>query len=67
MDDCLDDGGVAPIYLNPNGPIKTMQYRDRGLLVHFVYNDDEKVDAIIFTYKSFGRTHSLCAARIKQK
>jgi len=38
-DDCLDDGGAAPIYQNPKGPFKTMQYRDRGLVILFVYND----------------------------
>jgi hypothetical protein len=67
MDDCLDDGGAAPIYRNPNGPIKTMQYRDRGLVAYFVYNDDETVDAIIFTNKQYGRNHSLCAVRSKKK
>jgi hypothetical protein len=33
----------------------------------FVYNDDEMVDAIIFTFKPFGAAHSLCAGRGKKK
>jgi hypothetical protein len=66
-DDCLDDGGAAPIYQNPDGPFKTMQYRDRGLVVHFIYNDDDTVDSISFTFKPYGPTHSQCAGRGKKK
>jgi hypothetical protein len=67
MDSCIDYGGAGPIYQNPSGPIKTMQYRERGLVADFVYNDDEIVDAITFTFKPFGSTHSICAARAKKK
>jgi hypothetical protein len=66
-DDCLDDGGAAPIYQNPSGSIKHMEYRDRGLTASFAYNDAQKVDAIIFTYKPFGPSRSICAARAKKK
>jgi hypothetical protein len=62
-DDCLAEGGTAPIYETPNGPIKHMEYRDRGVAVIF-YQDN--VEAILFTFKPFGPTHSLCAGRAKK-
>ncbi|MGD0739341.1 MAG: hypothetical protein ABR957_07065 [Terracidiphilus sp.] len=60
-DDCLDEGGSAPIYQSSSGPFKYMEYRDRGTAAGFAYDDDQKVDAIIFTYKPLGPTHSQCA------
>jgi hypothetical protein len=66
-DDCLDDGGAAPIYENPRGSIKHMEYRDRGVAASFAYDDDQKVEAIVFTSKPFGPSHSICAARAKKK
>lgn len=66
-DDCLDEGGTVPIYQSPNGPIKTMEYRDRGIAVSFADDDDLKIDAISFTFKEIGPTHSLCAGRGKKK
>jgi hypothetical protein len=66
-DDCLDDGGSATMYQNPSGPIKMMQYRDRGLVAHFVYNDDETVEAIAFIFKLSIPMHSSCTGRGKKK
>ncbi len=60
-DDCLDEGGSAPIYQSSSGPFKYMEYRDRGMAAGFACDDDQKVDAITFTYKPLGPTHSLCA------
>jgi len=67
VDECIDYGGASPTYQDLSGPFKTMQYRDRGLVVDFVYNDDETVDAIAFTYKTVGSTHSLCKKRGTKK
>ncbi len=67
MDDCVGEGGAGPIYESPDGPIKHLEYRDRGLAVVYAYDDDEKVEAIIFTSKPFGPTHSVCAAHRTNK
>jgi hypothetical protein len=64
MDDCLGEGGTTPIYEDPNGPIVQMEYRDRGLAASF-YND--RVEAIIYTDKPFGPTHSQCKGRSRKK
>jgi hypothetical protein len=66
-DDCLDDGGSAPIYQNPSGPFKYMEYHDRGLAAAFANDDNQKVNAIIFTFKAIGPSHSLCAGRSRKR
>jgi hypothetical protein len=60
-DNCIDTGGASPLYESPSGPFKYIEYRDRGLAASFAYDDDQKVDAITFTYKPLGQTHSRCA------
>ncbi len=67
VDGCIDTGGTSPVYQSSSGPIKYMEYRDRGIAASFVYDDDKMVDAIIFTNKPFGPTHSICAGRGKKK
>lgn len=62
-DDCLTRGGAAPIYESPGGQIEHLEYRGRGLAVVLARGDDDKVEAIVFTYKPFGPTHSACAPR----
>jgi len=62
-DDCLIDSGTAPIYESPDGPIKHMEYRNRGLAVSF---DGDKVEAIMFVDKPFGPTHSRCRGQQKK-
>jgi hypothetical protein len=66
VDDCLDSGGAGPIYQSPRGPIKHMEYRDRGLAIAFESDDDQKVEAILYTEKPFGPTHSQCIERSKK-
>jgi hypothetical protein len=66
-DDCLDSGGAVPVYQSVNGTIKYMEYRDRGIAVALALDDDQKVEAIIFTFKPLGPTHSLCSGRRKNK
>lgn len=63
-DDCLGEGGAAPIYESPNGPIKHLEYRDKGIGV--IFHEGEAV-AIAFVSKPFGPSHSICAARAKKK
>jgi hypothetical protein len=63
-DDCLGDGGAAPIYESPNGPIKHLEYRDKGIGV--IFHEGEAA-AIVFVSKPFGPSHSICAARAKKK
>jgi len=63
-DDCLGEGGAAPIYESPNGPIKHLEYRDKGIGV--IFHEGEAV-AIVFVSKPFGPSHSICAARAKKK
>jgi hypothetical protein len=67
MDDCIGEGGAGPIYQTSRGPIKHMEYRDHGLAAVFAYDDDQRVEAIVFTFKPFGPSHSICAARAKKK
>ena len=57
-DDCLTDGGTAPIYESPDGPIEHLEYRARGqaLILH-----DGFVTAIAFVGKPFGPIHSRCS------
>jgi hypothetical protein len=63
-DECLSEGGSAPIYESPNGYIQHMEYRGLGLAINI---HDDQPDAIIYTYGPFGPPHSICAARDKKK
>jgi hypothetical protein len=63
-DDCLGEGGAAPIYESANGPIKHLEYRDKGIGV--IFHEGEAV-AIAYVSKPFGPSHSICAARTKKK
>ena len=67
FDDCLGEGGTAPIYENPNGDFKHLEYRSLGLAAVFTYQNDEIVEEIVYTSGPFGPTHSLCADRSKKK
>lgn len=66
-DDCLDSGGAAPIYQSASGSLKYMEYRDRGLAAAFAYNDDEKIEGIIYTFKQLGPVRSACAGHGKNR
>ena len=67
VDQCSGDGGTAPIYETSSGPIKHMEYRDRGLAAIFSQGDDQKVEAIAFTSRAFGPPHSSCKGSSKKK
>lgn len=66
-DECFADGESVPIYQKTNGPIKTMQYRNLGLVADFDYNSDDTVYAITYIYKRSIRTHSSCSGQGKEK
>jgi len=57
-DDCLGSGGAGPMYEDPEGDIKHMEYRNRGLAVAF---NSSKVEAILYVQRAFGPTHPRCA------
>ena len=56
-DDCLTEGGTAPIYESPDGPIRHIEYRDKGVGV--ILHDGWGV-AIAFVSKPFGPSRSKC-------
>jgi hypothetical protein len=62
-DNCIDTGGASPLFESPGGPFKNMEYRDLGLAAIFAYNDEQRVDAITYTYKLLDPAHSQCAGR----
>ena len=55
---CLGSGGAGPMYEDPNGDIKHMEYRDKGIAVNFLYTE---VEAILYVQRPFGPTRSPCA------
>jgi hypothetical protein len=59
-DECSVQGGTATIYESPSGNIKHLEYRERGVAAVFSHDDDEKIEAIVFTSRAFGPTHSSC-------
>jgi hypothetical protein len=63
-DDCLGEGGAAPIYEDRNGPIERIEYRSRGLALSL---HDSEVEAILFVAKPFGPTRSRCAGNKRKK
>lgn len=57
-ENCLGSGGAGPMYEDPNGDIKHMEYRDKGIAVNFLYTE---VEAILYVQRPFGPTRSPCA------
>jgi hypothetical protein len=59
FDECLAKEGEdsGPVYEDPDGDIEEMEYRQRGMVIEFSYND---VDDIVFVAGRTGPTHSLC-------
>jgi hypothetical protein len=64
MDDCLIEGGVAPVYENPEGEFEHIEYRQRGLALNV---GGAEVDTIMFVAKPFGPTHSRCNGKKTEK
>jgi hypothetical protein len=63
-DECLDNGGTVPIYQNPRGDFKTMEYKKLGIIIEF-HNFDPS--DITFTDRPLGPDHSLCKAKSPKK
>jgi hypothetical protein len=59
-DDCLDNGGAAPIYESSTGSIMHIEYRERGLALILSDKNNNNVEAIAFVAKPFGPSHSRC-------
>jgi len=57
-DDCLGEGGAAPMYENPNGDIESLEYRARGIAID-LHNED--VGQISFVKGPLAGAHSRCA------
>jgi len=56
-DDCLAEGGTAPMYENPNGDIESLEYRPRGIAIGLRYDD---VEEISFVKGPLAPMHSKC-------
>lgn len=63
-DDCLTEGGSAPIYEDPKGSLEQLEYRSRGIAVA-VHGDE--VEVIEFVGKPFYPTRSHCKGRKLEK
>jgi len=59
-EDCLNQGGSAPVYQSPNGPIEHMEYPALGIAVNI---HDGKADTIAYTSHPAGPAHPICIAR----
>jgi|SRR5579864_235118 len=64
VDECRNEGGVAPLYEDPDGPFEQMEYRPQGIAVSFDLNE---VEVIAFVARPEGSTHSRCAGTPKVK
>lgn len=58
FDICLGNEESAPLYESPNGEIKIIEYRERGIAIGFNYQD--KVEHIQYVSKPIGATSSKC-------
>jgi hypothetical protein len=59
-DDCLGDALTAPLYESPDGYIKHLENRSRGLALAFYAHG---VEAIHFVHEPFGPTSSRCGGK----
>ena len=64
IDECLAEGGTAPTYEAPDGPITQLEYRDRGIVADL---QNSEVTSIAFVSRSVVPTKSVCAERNKKK
>lgn len=60
VDECLSEGGTAPLYENPDGPFEQIEYRSRGIAI--VLRNGE-VEAIVFEGPPFPTSRSRCSSR----
>lgn len=57
FDNCLDDGGHAPIYQSASGNLEFLEYPDRGIYVSI---DGDEVVEIMFSVEPPGSQKSRC-------
>jgi len=58
LDDCLGDWDSAPIYESPDGQIKRLEYREKGISVSL--GDKDVVNHITYESESPGSSESKC-------
>jgi hypothetical protein len=58
FDDCLEDEESAPLYESPNGQIKRIEYRERGITISLNYKDI--VNEIVYVSEPPGSEKSRC-------
>lgn len=64
FDECLSEGGTAPLYQDPNGRFERIEYRSRGLSLII---DNDEVQAIVFAGPPFPATKSRCLPDTRSK
>lgn len=60
VDECLSEGGTAPLYENPDGPFEQIEYRSRGIAVAL---QNGEVEAIVFEGPPFPASRSRCSSK----
>lgn len=58
FDECLGDGGSAPLYESPGGNVVFLEYRDRGIAI--AEGDDDEVNEISYVSEPIGAPKSRC-------
>ena len=64
FDECLGDEESAPLYESANGPLREVEYRNRGIALSV--NEDGKVNTISYVSKPIGRRESRCHPKQKR-
>ncbi len=64
LDTCLDSGGEAPSYEDPDGDIQVLEYRNRGIALDLY---EGQVDTISYLDGPFGSAHPRCAQSPKSQ
>lgn len=63
FDNCLGDGDSAPLYESPDGSIKSLEYRERGISAILGY--DDTIREIVYESKPLGSPESKCKDSVK--
>jgi len=60
FDDCLGEGGSAPVFRSPNGQLEDMEYPELGISASL---HNGKVEEISYTDRPSGPAHSRCPSK----
>jgi hypothetical protein len=63
IDGCLTQGGIAPMYEDPEGQFEQIEYRLRAIALN---QDGGVVDTIMFVAEPFGARHPRCKGLSKK-